>query len=63
MDAASHEFLGMDLDGAADRCRTLAAACRQHGGEAVVLYHNSSLEAASQQAHYRDLIDSLASGG
>jgi hypothetical protein len=60
MDAASDEFLGMDLDAAADRCRTLVAACRRHDGDAVVLYHNSSLESARQQAHYRELIDSLA---
>jgi hypothetical protein len=62
MDAASDEFLAVDLDGAAARCRALVAECRRHAGDAVVLYHNSSLPAARQRAHYRDLISSLSRG-
>jgi len=63
MDAASDEFLAMDLEGAAARCRALVATCQRQQGDAVLLYHNSSLPAASQQAHYRELIDSLVHPG
>lgn len=63
MDAASRELLAMDYPAAAARVRALVATCRRHAGDAVLLYHNSSLPGGAARAHYRELIDSLVQPG
>jgi hypothetical protein len=59
MDAASRELQAFDYRAAASRARALVATCRRHAGDAVLLYHNSSLPGAGPRAHYRELIESL----
>jgi hypothetical protein len=59
MEAASPEYLAHDLDGAANAALALVAECRRHGGDAVLLYHNSSLPSGRQRAHYRDLVEAI----
>jgi len=63
MDAASDEYLAMDLERAAASIVALVAECRRHKGDAVLLYHNSSMPGAAQQAHYRELVASLVQPG
>jgi hypothetical protein len=63
MDAASDEYLAMDFTGAAAGVQALVAECRRHDGDAVLLYHNSSLPGSTQRAHYRELIESLVHPG
>lgn len=59
MDAASRELQAMDYLATSARVRALVATCRSHAGDAVLLYHNSSLPGAAARAHYRDLIEWL----
>ncbi len=59
MDATLFAHLGLELDDAARRTRAVVAVCRRHRGDAVLLYHNSSLPGARQRAHYRDLVAEL----
>ena len=59
MDAASDDYLAMDLSKAAANMIALVAECRHHAGDAVVLYHNSSLPGAVQRTHYRELVEAL----
>jgi hypothetical protein len=59
MDATLLEYMALGLDDAASRARAVVDACRRHGGDAVVLYHNSSLPGARLKAHYRDLVADL----
>lgn len=60
MDATLFGYLGLGLDEASLRARTVVAACRRHRGDAVLLYHNSSLTGSRQRAHYHDLVEDLA---
>ena len=59
MDITINEYLALDYDEAAASVQGLVAECRRHNGDAVLLYHNSSLPGAVQQAHYRELVESL----
>jgi hypothetical protein len=59
MDTTLVEYLGLELDEAARRVRSVVERCRAHGGEAVVLYHNNTLPGAAFERHYRELVDAL----
>ena len=60
MDATVFGYMGLDPDEAASRARVVVAACRRHGGDAVICYHNSSLPRERDRAVYRELIEDLA---
>jgi hypothetical protein len=60
MDATLYEYLELGLDDAAGKAREIVAACRRHQGDAVILYHNSSIVGARARSHYRNLIEELA---
>ena len=62
MDATLLGYMGLDLDAASDRAIEVVGACRRHGGQATICYHNSTLPGARQQRHYRDLARELAIG-
>jgi hypothetical protein len=62
MEVASPEFLAHDLEGAAAKALALVAECRRLNGQAVLLYHNSSLPSSRQRAHYRDLVEAIVQG-
>ena len=59
MDSTLLQYMHLSLDDAATRVRRLVAACRIHGGTAVLLYHNNTMQGQSFEAHYRALIDGL----
>ena len=59
MDVTMLGYLAMAPDAAATLARSVVAAARAHDGDAVVLYHNSTLPGRRLQAHYRDLVDAL----
>ena len=65
MDVTMLGYLAMSPTASADLARVVIDAARRHHGDAVVLYHNSTLPGRRLQAHYRDLVDSLdrAPGG
>jgi hypothetical protein len=62
MEAASPEYLAGDLDEAAARTLELVTECRRHRGDAVLLYHNSSLPSSRQRARYRELVEAIVNG-
>lgn len=59
MDTTLFHYMALDLDEAAFRTRELVKACQWHGGDAVLLFHNTSLTTARQRAHYGDLVHDL----
>jgi peptidoglycan/xylan/chitin deacetylase (PgdA/CDA1 family) len=59
MDGTLFEYMGLDLDAAALRIRAVVGACRQHRGDAVLLYHNTTLAGDRNQAHYREIVEEL----
>jgi peptidoglycan/xylan/chitin deacetylase (PgdA/CDA1 family) len=61
MDATFSGYMNIELDAAATRTRAIVDACRRHRGDAVLLFHNSSLSGARQRAHYIELVERLAS--
>jgi hypothetical protein len=60
MDATLLEYMGLSFDEAATRVRTVVRTCRQHNGDAVLLFHNGTLAGARSSAHYRSLVEALA---
>jgi hypothetical protein len=61
MDATLVYYMDLDLDEAAARTRAIVDICRRHNGDAVLLFHNSSLAGARQRAFYHELVATLAS--
>lgn len=53
---ATYWYMHLKPDEAARRTLGLVKACRRHGGNAVLLAHNSSLLGARRQAEYEELI-------
>ncbi len=60
MDATLFGYLGLGLDEAASRTRTIVDACRRHRGDAVLLYHNDSLWGRHGGRTTRDLVEEIA---
>lgn len=60
MDKTMLQDLALDPDQAVARARLIGETCRRHRGDAVMLYHNSSLPGARMRAHYDHLVDELA---
>lgn len=63
MDATLFDYLGLTLEEAASRTRSIVSMCRRHRGDAVVLYHNDWLMEARRRRHYRELVEELARPG
>lgn len=59
MDTTLFHYMALDLDAAASRTRALVQAARGHGGDAVILFHNTSLTSERERRHYRDLVADL----
>ncbi len=59
MDTTLFEYMRLGIDEAASRTLEIVDRCRRHGGDAVLLYHNSTLPEARMQRHYRELIGSI----
>ncbi len=59
MDATLLEYMHLAADEAAARTRGVVDVCRRHGGDAVVLYHNSTLPEPRMRRHYRELVEEL----
>jgi hypothetical protein len=59
MDATLFGYMGLDLDDAVSRTKAIVSLCRRHRGQAVILYHNSSLPTARLRSHYRSLVEEL----
>ncbi|HEX5824546.1 MAG TPA: polysaccharide deacetylase family protein, partial [Candidatus Limnocylindrales bacterium] len=59
MDATLLGYNALALDAATARAVEIVDACRRHGGDAVVLYHNSSLPTPALRRHYVGLVDAL----
>jgi hypothetical protein len=59
MDGTLFEYMGLGPNDAAARVRAVVDTCRWHGGDAVLLYHNTTLAGARQRAHYRKLVEDL----
>jgi peptidoglycan/xylan/chitin deacetylase (PgdA/CDA1 family) len=60
MDATLLDDPAVTLDEAAARMVGIVDACRRQHGDAVVLFHNSSLAGRRRHAFYRDLVKELA---
>ncbi len=60
MDATLLEYMHLGADEAAARTRALVDVCRRHGGDAVLLYHNTTLPEPRMQRHYRELVEALS---
>ena len=60
MDATLLEYMHLGADEAAAKARGIVDVCRRHGGEAVVLYHNSTLPEPRMRRHYRELVEALS---
>jgi len=63
MDATLTWHLGLSRAAVADRLSALAAACRQHGGEFVFLWHNSRLQSDVDRSHYSEVVQRVAGHG
>lgn len=59
MDGTLFNYLALDSDDAAVRTRSIVDACRRQRGDAVLLFHNSSLAGARWRAFYGDLVEDL----
>jgi hypothetical protein len=59
MDATLFGYEGLGFSAAAAKARAIVDACRRHGGEAVLLYHNSTLQGPRWRAHYQELVQDL----
>lgn len=60
MDASLLGYGGLAPDVAAGHALRIVDACRGVGGDAVVLYHNSSLPTPRLRRHYTDLVARMA---
>ena len=60
MDATMTGYLALDADAVDASARAIVTAAVRHDGDAVILYHNSSLPRRAQQARYGALVDGLA---
>ena len=63
MDGTLFGYLGLGADEASERIRALADACRPHGGELVLLYHNHTVATPAMLRHYRDLVATISNLG
>jgi hypothetical protein len=59
MDASLFGYMGLSPDQALARTKRIIDASRQHGGEAVICYHNSTLPGARERAYYLRLVAEL----
>ena len=59
MDSTLFSYMDLDVDAAADHSKQIVDRCRRYGGEAVILYHNTSVATASFRAHYAALVAAL----
>ena len=59
MDQSLLLYMGLDAAGAVATSRALARATRRHGGEFVLLWHNTSLLTAAERALYVRVIDAV----
>jgi hypothetical protein len=60
MDATLFEYLRLSPSDAASKACDIIAACRRHNGDAVILYHNSSLVGTQRRSHFRDVLEEFA---
>jgi hypothetical protein len=60
MDATLLGYLRLAPEAVAARARATVDHCRRHGGDAVVLYHNTTLAPRAMWDHYRNLVAILA---
>ncbi len=63
MDGTLFEHLALSLEEATRRIRVIVNASRHHRGDAVLLFHNTTVAGTRQGAHYRELIGALSSDG
>ncbi len=63
MDTTWFGYHAMDPDQAASRTRSIVETCRRYRGDAVLLYHNSTLTGTRLRAHYQELVEDLAQPG
>ena len=63
MDVTLFDYMALGLDVAAARAEAIVERCRQHRGEAVLLYHNSTLFDTRRLRHYADFVDRLVAAG
>lgn len=59
MDATLFGYQALDPAQADSRVRAIVDACRRHGGDAVLLYHNSTLTGTRLRARYQELVEGL----
>ena len=60
MDASLFGYMGLGAEAAAARTRHVVQQCRRFQGQAVVLFHNSSLPTPRLRAQYAELVAELA---
>jgi peptidoglycan/xylan/chitin deacetylase (PgdA/CDA1 family) len=63
MDATLFGYQALHPDLAASRAQDIVDACRRHRGDAVLLYHNDTLNGTRLRAHYQDLVEDLLRPG
>lgn len=61
MDGTLFDYLALDPVAAAIRTRSIVDACRRHRGDAVLLFHNSSIAGARWRTFYEELVAQLVS--
>jgi hypothetical protein len=59
MDVSLTLHMGLSLEEAARRVTELDAACRRHGGDLVLLWHNDQLMTRNQRYRYAELVAAL----
>jgi hypothetical protein len=59
MDVSLTLHMGLSLEEAGRRVLALDAACRRHGGDLVLLWHNDQLMTRNQRYRYRELVAAL----
>ena len=59
MDSTLFSYMDLDVDAAAAHSKQIVDRCRRYGGEAVILYHNTSVATASFRAHYAAFVAAL----
>ncbi len=59
MDTTLFEYMGLTRDLATDCLRSVVAACRKAGGDAVILAHNDRLAGEQARSWYREVVADL----
>jgi len=63
MDVTLFTYMALDEEAAASHVRSIVDACRQQGGDAVLLFHNTLLAGARPRRFYEDLVGELVRPG